>query len=387
MHRQIHRIRSLFTTLAFMASISCMQAEKVSLDTSGAQGLLLGSLSFELGLFGGGSGGYSGAQFVAVGGDTGWYSFDGTSDWTAFAFTGSGINVRSVAFGNGTWVAVGNYNDTGCGIWTSPDGVTWTRRDCAPGDNELKKAVVYGKGVFLAGGGLDGGIVKIIRSTDNGATWFIQSAGSPMDQDITTMAFDSGTGNFVASTGANQGLDEVYLSTDGINWTAVEMPPYSQSFKLKPGSAGIVIAYGSFNDGTNTYWSYSQGIISSGTISWNNGLEKSYDYQSSYSFTYGEGRHVAVGHDYYQSTCYFLYSTGSSSWGSGSQPPGCSSASGAYWTAVTYSPGRSRFIAAGFNNSASLPDFVWSDDGLTWNWKSGNNVSPGNAPNSIAAAR
>lgn len=42
-----------------MASISCMQAEKVSLDTSGAQGLLLGSLSLDLGLFGGGTPAYT----------------------------------------------------------------------------------------------------------------------------------------------------------------------------------------------------------------------------------------------------------------------------------------------------------------------------------------
>jgi hypothetical protein len=46
---------ALFLTLAALAS--CMQAEKISLDTSGAQGLLLGGLSFEGGLFGGGTGG------------------------------------------------------------------------------------------------------------------------------------------------------------------------------------------------------------------------------------------------------------------------------------------------------------------------------------------
>lgn len=71
MHRQIHRIRNLFTTLAFMVSISCMQAEKVSLDTSGAQGLLLGSLSLDLGLFGGGSGGEGGTPQTISGTVTG----------------------------------------------------------------------------------------------------------------------------------------------------------------------------------------------------------------------------------------------------------------------------------------------------------------------------
>lgn len=46
--------------LPLWALASCMQAEKISLDTSGAQGLLLGSLSLEGGLFGGGSGGATG---------------------------------------------------------------------------------------------------------------------------------------------------------------------------------------------------------------------------------------------------------------------------------------------------------------------------------------
>lgn len=54
----IKAVLALFLTLSALAS--CMQAEKISLDTSGAQGLLLGSLSLEGGLFGGGSGGAAG---------------------------------------------------------------------------------------------------------------------------------------------------------------------------------------------------------------------------------------------------------------------------------------------------------------------------------------
>ncbi len=54
----IKAVLALILTLSALAS--CMQAEKISLDTSGAQGLLLGSLSLEGGLFGGGSGGATG---------------------------------------------------------------------------------------------------------------------------------------------------------------------------------------------------------------------------------------------------------------------------------------------------------------------------------------
>lgn len=51
-----HKISSIIACSLFSVA-SCMQAEKVSLDTSGAEGLLLSGLSIELGLFGGSGGG------------------------------------------------------------------------------------------------------------------------------------------------------------------------------------------------------------------------------------------------------------------------------------------------------------------------------------------
>lgn len=51
-----HKISSILVCSLFSVA-SCMQAEKVSLDTSGAEGLLLSGLSIELGLFGGSGGG------------------------------------------------------------------------------------------------------------------------------------------------------------------------------------------------------------------------------------------------------------------------------------------------------------------------------------------
>lgn len=44
-----HKISSILVCSLFSVA-SCMQAEKVSLDTSGAEGLLLSGLSIELGL-------------------------------------------------------------------------------------------------------------------------------------------------------------------------------------------------------------------------------------------------------------------------------------------------------------------------------------------------
>ncbi len=55
--------------------------------------------------------------------------------------------IYAVTYGNGLWVAVGNY------IWTSPDGATWTYRPCSTGPFY---AVAYGNGGYVAAGGTGG---------------------------------------------------------------------------------------------------------------------------------------------------------------------------------------------------------------------------------------
>ena len=57
-----------------------------------------------------------------------------------------GSNLSGVAYGNGTFVAVG---DTGT-ILTSPDGVAWDSR--TSGTSNLLVGVTYGNGTFVAVG-------------------------------------------------------------------------------------------------------------------------------------------------------------------------------------------------------------------------------------------
>ena len=54
----------------------------------------------------------------------------------------AGDSLRGLAYGNGTFVAVG-YSDT----LTSPDGITWTPRPLAA------LSVTYGNGIFAGVGG------------------------------------------------------------------------------------------------------------------------------------------------------------------------------------------------------------------------------------------
>jgi hypothetical protein len=92
--------------------------------------------------------------FVAVG-DNGYIatSFDGIT-WT-YRNVGTSYDFQAVTFGNNTFVAVGD------GVFTSPDGITWTERavpqpapECT-WDKKLNaqlKAVTYGNGMFVAVG-------------------------------------------------------------------------------------------------------------------------------------------------------------------------------------------------------------------------------------------
>ncbi|EHQ07283.1 hypothetical protein [Leptonema illini] len=91
MHREKETIRSLLSALVCLLSLSCMQAEKFSLDTSGIEGLLIGGLSYDGGLFGtnpsytvGGSiSGYNGSGMVLQNNGTDSYTVPtGATDFT-----------------------------------------------------------------------------------------------------------------------------------------------------------------------------------------------------------------------------------------------------------------------------------------------------------------
>jgi hypothetical protein len=145
-------------------------------------------------------------MFIAVGDGIITVSTNGT-DWIDQGGAGIGV-LRDVAFGNGTYVAVGGTQLDAQGspvIVTSPDGVTWTQRT-APVTNTLE-AVTFANGLFVAVGGL--GI--IVTSTD-GATW--------IDRSVSPFYFlsDITFGNGVLVVAANSGVG--LTSPDGVSWSA-----------------------------------------------------------------------------------------------------------------------------------------------------------------------
>ncbi|EHQ07282.1 hypothetical protein Lepil_2609 [Leptonema illini DSM 21528] len=369
MHRQIHRIRSLFTTLTCLVLISCMQAEKFSLDTSGMEGLLIGGLSFESGQPGGGEeeeeeeGGYSGAQFVAVGDNfQTWYSYDGISWEKSPNGMMDAQNLQSVAFGSNVWVTVGQTSAGTCGVWTSPDGSNWTQRSCPAGDSVRKNAIAYGNGFFLAAGECNGTNITAMKSTDGGINWTaIVPFAAGCSNEIKSLIFETQSQQFIAVT--NAGI--AYRTPDGTNpWTFVAiLDGYANSVKIQKGLPGKILISGVNLNDHPAVWQYSL----------DGSLEASAEISDVTAdifegFAYGNGRFVATGTDTSRYNCYFNTATTVAAIlpaNKNSLFPLCGTA-GFFPQRIDYHSGVGVFVVGGYSIDGDLNQFAWSSDGLSW---------------------
>ncbi len=117
--------------------------------------------------------------------------------------------LRSVAWGNGTYVAVSWHSV----IVTSPDGTTWTRRVASADD--YFQSVVFGGGQFVVVG-MGGAIL----TSPDGTTWTARESGfQPYAYDSVTW----GAGRFVAVglEGFGSTRWSVATSVDGVKWQHV----------------------------------------------------------------------------------------------------------------------------------------------------------------------
>ncbi|HAB19948.1 MAG TPA: hypothetical protein DCE44_26395, partial [Verrucomicrobiales bacterium] len=120
--------------------------------------------------------------------------------------------LNGIAFGNGTFAAVG---DRGF-IVTSPDGLNWS--ETASGTDRDLRGVIFGNGIFVAAGNRSGTSV-ILTSIDGMVwtpVWSLNTAAAP--EPLTFLELDAvsyGAGVFVATGPGHAAL----TSVDGATWT------------------------------------------------------------------------------------------------------------------------------------------------------------------------
>ncbi len=145
-------------------------------------------------------------------------SDDGTN-WTMRSqYGGSVLNLYSVTYANGVFVASGWDYYSGNNLYSSPDGVNWTSHTTQIANVD---AVTYGAGLFVAVG--DGLLLnsyvrtnKNIYTSSDGVHWLARSSGAPVNdvQPLSNIAY--GDGKFVA---VGAGESDFFTSASGIAWT------------------------------------------------------------------------------------------------------------------------------------------------------------------------
>lgn len=159
---------------------------------------------------------FAGGKFVAVGSSTTTNTFqamtsaDGTH-WER-ATTPSGMSMRSVAYGNGRYVAVANQGTTSNSAFYSTDGIQWV---ATPTPQTHLSKVIFADGKFVALGSYG-----ILVSPD-GVNWVVGRS----EFGLNLSGIEYGNGRFIAtsgSSGAHVYSFTLNSATNTVeNWTAL----------------------------------------------------------------------------------------------------------------------------------------------------------------------
>ena len=189
---------------------------------------------------------------------------DGTNWIVRLAPLTSYSPLNAVAYGNGLFVAFGNF----FGYWTSPDGITWTQRNSPGGINP--KCLFFGNGRFIAAQGA----TSIYLST-TGTNW-TRANPAPITEEPLGGVY--GGGRFVLVGGRHTAT-----STDGMTWSAGSL---FAGFNLNSVACGPsdYVAVGEASGLLYTSTNGSNWVLRSSSVS-----------NLLYGVTYADGRYVAVG--------------------------------------------------------------------------------------------
>jgi len=210
-----------------------------------------------------------------------WYNvpnYLGVSPWTPLNNYPDFYGWSCVEFDNGIFMAgsVGKVQSSWIGIMTSTDGYHWTGRTISTDCEVL--GIAYGGGTWVAVGQWDVN-GPIIYSTDNGVTW--STATIVAGKHLIDVAY--GNGMFIAIS-QDGSPDDIYVSVDGISWTTVSSPHDSAWLRIAFGG-GRFVAIATDTPATNS-------MASSDGTTW---TLQPMTIADVYGIAYGEGKFVAVG--------------------------------------------------------------------------------------------
>lgn len=341
---------------------ACMKAERLGTDTNSPDGLVFGS--FSLDLLGAAATGYSGAEFVAVGGSEGWYSMDGTNWSPSLSFSLAGFSTaRDVAFGDGMWVAVGSGSQGECRSATSSDGMNWSTADCPSGIVSMVH-LAYGNGYFWAVGGTDGiACPSMAMVAVSGAGWIKQAdIACSMYGSTRSIAF---SGNeFHISFTDNAGADRAISATTPVSSlvTTPALDPAYMSYRFFAGFSGEIaaLAVPALGNGEPT----SLRTMNNGAVWTISQIAILGNYASGIAF--GNSVSVAAGGNSTDS-CMLMHKTSTIPW-----TPATLSGCGTQktdWQAVVFNAKLNKFVAAGTNPGDGWLQFILtqtSGDASSW---------------------
>jgi hypothetical protein len=276
--------------------------------------------------------------------------------WTAAA-AAEANTWRSVAYGNGVWVAVA-LSGTNRVMRSTDDGLNWTAVAAAEANQWY--SVAYGNGVWVAVA-FDGDN-RVMRSTDNGASWTaVGTAAGVAANNWSSVAYGMiGTTaggvervpGFVAVSQSGSG-NRVMTSPDGINWTGSNAAGTNQWQSVAYGmigtTAGGVERVPGFVAVANS--GFSQVMTSPDGINWTGRSSSELDQWS--SVAYGNGWWVAVATNGFD---WVMTSPDGINW-TGRKP-----AANNQWRSVAYGNGVWVAVALGGDNQVMRS----TDDGETW---------------------
>ena len=246
---------------------------------------------------------------------------------------------RSVAFGNGTFVAVSENYQTDTAVETSVDGNIWIPRTADI--NSTWFSVTYGGGLFVAVGVDSNGQDGVAMSSPDGITW--TSVAIPTNQ-TRWQSITYANGRFVA-IGQNSYLPNQWAMTsvDGINWTFGTGGADSNWSSVTYGN-GLFVAVGQSGD------QFLKNCImtSPDGLTWT--VVTTPDDSNWQNIAFGEGIFLAV------SQGYIMKSSDGVTWESILNNPNQG------WSLITYANGK--FVISGYENFGSL--IAVSDDGSHW---------------------